>query len=377
MKKINKNTITIIIIAFLAIFIPVFNYFVDPYGLFSDKEVYKTWDNERDTIYQKIKTEKDERYDYVMIGDSGTAECFEEEDFEKITGKTLKKLKLNGMTIQEQYKLLQVYTDNHPENKNIILTLNFLAFIEKPMDKLPPVESTQTITSEELFKVLFSVDATLDSLCAFKLEQINFHTKNLFLKFRDTKIAQSIPFIRDYKLKVEKRIIYPNLRKPFKKTASIKKSHIIYLKKVVYYCNKKNLNVFFIVNPSHTYEVCNIYKSGIWNTYSNFKKEIAEITPFYDFWYINPYNVAPIDFNNKYWNDVLHPTRELGMIFLSEIFKNPEDSAALINKKNVQNVIKQQKNGIKTFIVEHQTEIDNYMKKETEDYTPKVQYSYW
>ena len=377
MQKSNKNIITVIIIAFFAILIPVFNYFVDPYGLFSDKEVYKTWDNERDTIYQKIKKEKDERYDYVMIGDSGTAECFEEEDFEKITGKTLKKLKLNGMTIQEQYKLLQVYTDNHPENKSVILTLNFLAFIEKPLDKLPPLESTQTITSEELFKVLFSLDATLDSLYSFKLECINFHTKNLFLKFRDSKIAQSIPFIRDYKLKIEKRVIYPNLRKPFKKTASVNRSHIIFLKKIVYYCKKKNLNVFFIVNPSHTYEVCNIYKSGIWNTYSNFKKEIAEITPFYDLWYINPYNVAPIDFNNNYWNDVLHPTRELGFVFLSEIFRNKEESASMINKKNVQNVIKQQKNGIKTFIAEHQTEIDNYMKKETEDYTPKILYSYW
>ena len=377
MQKTDKNIITIVIIAFLAILIPVFNYFVDPYGLFFDKVVYKTWDNERDTIYQKIKTEKDERYDYVMIGDSGTAECFAEEDFEKITGKTLKKIKLNGMTIQEQYKLLQVYTDNHPENKNVILTLNFLAFIEKPLDELPPLESSKTITAEELFKVHFSIDATLDSLYAFKLDFINVHTTNLFFKFRDTKIAQSIPFIRDYKLKVEKRRIYPNLRKPFEKNASVNKSHIIFLKKIVHYCNKKNLNVFFIVNPSHTYEVCNIYKSGIWNTYSKFKKEIAAITPFYDFWYINPYNVAPIDFNNKYWDDVLHPTRKYGIVFLSEIFKNQENSAAMINKKNVQKVIKQQTKEIKAFIAEYQTEIGNYMKKETEDYTPKVLYSYW
>lgn len=376
MKKLNSNILFVITAVVLLLAIPAFNYFVDPYGVFFDDRtaVKEFEERDRDIIYPQLKSTLEDKYDVVLIGDSNADGCFLESDYKDLTGKTLTKITLRGISPQEQFHLLRVYHTLHPEQKNYIITLNYMAFRQDPFDKLPKfVDTEDTFTWLEYVKLLYSSAALKDSIELLYLNTL-YSSKSLFLELKVAGKFDKIKFLDEMKMTYPDRVLFKKLRLPVRQDLKVNKKNYATLKKMLAYCKKHGLKPIFIINPVHTYTLCNFYESGIWSDYMSFKRNLSKITEYYDFNYVNKYNSSPISFSNPYWDDVMHPTTAYGKGMLTFIVSDDYDEKIIMTKDNSKAKILQQTSDIQDFIEENESLVDKIMKHKAGDLTPSVKY---
>ncbi len=315
-----------------------------------------------------------------MIGDSNTDICFDTNDFYNATQKTLIKYTLNGISAQEQYEVLKAYLTVHPDTKSkFIISINFSSYVDNDYNYLPKFYPDK-ITLQELFSLLFSITAAKASLETILWNMENKYLFSLVDKIRINKYLTNFLTCKKLKIKYEAREIFPNLRIKIY-TPELNPKSIYYLNKMTKLLKEKNIKCYFILNIVHTYTLANFYKSGKWNLYMDFKKQFSQLTPFYDFSFVNEYNQAPITFSNIYFQDSMHPTNTYGKMVLENIVeKDYMDNTSfgmLIDKNNIDNAINMQTKRIEKFIKNNPEIINKYMKNEIDDLTKKVQYKYY
>ena len=201
LNKQNSNKLFVITVVIFLIFVPLFNYFTDPYNVFGrNNTCFTIEDHDRDWIYPYLKNNADKEYDWVLIGDSNSDLCYSEDDFKDLTGKTLTKVTLLGITPKEQLELLKAYHRLHPEHKNYIIILNVLSFCTYPISRLPEFENPEKIQMREYFKILFTFQAFSDSLKVFYNSTLN-EIQVKFVEMRKNNKFESIPFLHNYYIK--------------------------------------------------------------------------------------------------------------------------------------------------------------------------------
>lgn len=115
------------------------------------------------------------------------------------------------------------------------------------------------------------------------------------------------------------------------------KNRIKNIKEINDFAKENDINIIFYFVPVYH----QVYKLGNINDYNNFKREIAEITPFYDFSGLNL-----ITQDNKMWINLMHSNDKTGELIKQRLF-SPKTEAPLIKdfgiyvtKDNIDNHIK-------------------------------------
>lgn len=332
-KKFNRNILItlIIVVAFLA----ALNFSIDPYNVFQTPlikgiSVLKP-DAKRQERLTKIAAFKlDKRkIDAVFVGTSKVDWALDKKYYKKITGLEAENMAMVGLSFDEFLDLTYACLKIHPEIKNVYFGLDFNTFNKNHKDNQTHIGINQdpNLTTQEVGAALFSLDTTISSFITI-IKNINGQqdkmytnvgTKHIFYnKEIDTYFRQSI-------------VKYFNYYETYK----LDEESFVKLKKLNDYCKSKNINLVLFINPSHITDIDEIYESGLWNTFLEWKKDLVQIKPAVDFQYPNKINNVEIKPDMKNFYDAAHATSLIANIMIDKLTGINVDYGQYINSKNI------------------------------------------
>jgi hypothetical protein len=97
------------------------------------------------------------------------------------------------------------------------------------------------------------------------------------------------------------------------------------LKEIVAICKKNQISLTVFISPLHASQMEAIKQAGLWAIFEQWKQEIAQITPVWDFASYNSITEEPIQKNMKYFHDSVHYSKETGDLILYRIFSKPSN----------------------------------------------------
>ncbi|MBQ2645548.1 hypothetical protein IJG14_08275, partial [bacterium] len=157
------------------------------------------------------------------------------------------------------------------------------------------------------------------------------------------------------------RSINPRVRYTDWYTRRVNEQNFYYLKQILNLLEQKNIKYILYTEPYHAYTLVDIYKQNVYKYMEEFKKELALITPFYDFEYIGKYSEAPISLENPYWHDPIHSTSVLGKEMLEKMIYNKGDFGVYVTENNINNHLEKQKKELIQYMNTHVKEIEKFL----------------
>lgn len=327
----KKYNIILISLCFLCILILItFNFIINPFNVFISNQHYfnrirpELKRQERLTKIISLKNAKN--IDTIFIGTSRTDFSLPDDYYNKITGKKSFNIAMQGLTFSEYKYIIDKALKYQPNIKNILIAVDFDFFYNlKESDTLLVSETNKNIFSNYV-SILLSSDATSASFMTM-IKSLNPNYKKGFMNngmkriFINDKIDHSFEqTINQYKGTGKNFETQPNL-KP--------------LEEYIKYLNKKNINVILYMHPVHStmYEI--IKENNAWDKVSILKKELANIQPFYDFYYSSEYSNETIEPKMKYFFETSHCTYLVGEKIIDKIFLNQGDYGIYVTPQNV------------------------------------------
>ncbi|MGM9993337.1 MAG: hypothetical protein ACI37R_01260 [Candidatus Avigastranaerophilus sp.] len=204
------------------------------------------------------------------------------------------------------------------------------------------------------FDDLYHFNQTTQSDILNKVESPRLQTDdfiNLFFSWNTTKY--SIETVMDsIKNKGQNSIyIYPYreiAKKTYDKTLSF--DFMSQIQDIYNYAKSNDIELIIYYSPIHISKKIHMFSKGIWNTNLEFKKELAQITPFYDYSLSDKYNTQPLDENSINFIDNVHPATNYNNMLVEDLLSADKKIGKLITKDNADRYNKEDTEYLKTFI---------------------------
>ncbi len=328
-KKYNKKII--IGVLMLTLFVGVFNYFIDPFDVFHNKNRFNSYrpfvdKNQRSSKILEFKLDKKE-INAIWIGSSRVGWNSNEEYDSKILNSNIKNLYINGCSFYEALTMAKNAVQIHPEIKTIYFGVDF-SMMNKNIEKMDSLKviTTEKITKEEVLPLVLSLDSFENSFRTFY--------KNLKKR---KKTNEEYGLEKQYNKRVYRAFknsisryyeeFYKNFKFDYKKIED--------LKEFINISKKQNIQVIFFVTAMHGAERILIENTGNLDSFYKFKEEIAKIQPYYDFAIIDKYTTEKVDPNMQCFNDAVHVYPFLRKKITNKLFGINDDFGYLVTKNNV------------------------------------------
>ena len=351
-NKIKKNILFVFLTIIIISLTCIFNYKMDPYNLFSEKEYFSLQDYPRDLIYTAIKKYKGPKLNTVLIGGSDSITMFNNHCY-----KDYFNLLCTGVINYDQYKdILDYYIKINPNTKNVIIIAGYSNLIN---NLYIPLQNLEKNTKLREFQTLyFSIKTTKDS---FKIL-----IQNIINLLNYKKESNDNIFIYDY---------LPNYFDSFDLTKEeidlLEKKNIERINNLIKFLNNKNINYTLIIPPYNISYLSLIYEKKFYQEkIDNFRRYIVNIvkenTKIYDFAFVNKYTTSDISENKDalYYNNS-HPSIIWGAK-IHKILYNKTDKYEnlyfLLNKTNVESIIRKEHLLLNEYIKNNSNKIE-YFKK--------------
>jgi len=318
-KNKNINKIKDIVFVFLFIFfialIFVFNYTVNPYCIFKFPEI-KGFNNikihkltsKRSVIFSDFKLNAKGK-EIAFVGN-----CLFEDlglGLDNVIFATIPMVKPS-----ETFKIIKVLHETAPSIKKIYLGVAFDELWndknDEITDELPEWESNN-INYKDIINLLFSWNTT-----KYSIETVKASMENR---------GEEQHFVHPYKEIGKKEY-----------NTGFSLSILDTIKEIIEYTKANNIDLIVYYSPVHVSKKIHIYEKGQWNNNLKFKKQLALITPFYDYSLFNGYNHFPLDENSKYFIDNLHMTKIYNNMILKDILSDNKKYGQLITSNNVNQI---------------------------------------
>ena len=115
-----------------------------------------------------------------------------------------------------------------------------------------------------------------------------------------------------------------------------------------------------------------VLSKGQWENYQGLKREIAAITDFYDYSMFNKYNSSPLDENNLYFVDNIHPATDYNNLIVNDLLSNDKKIGVLVTKENVNFLVSKDSTELQKFISNHKSLFDEIKNVSENDSTTKI-----
>ena len=120
------------------------------------------------------------------------------------------------------------------------------------------------------------------------------------------------------------------------------------LQTIVDICQANNIDLKIFISPTHATQYEAIAVSELWLTFEQWKREVVEITPVWDFGTYNSITTEPISDNMVNYIDNSHYSEHTGNLVLNKILSYnvetvPKDFGVFINSNNIESHLKQMK----------------------------------
>jgi len=289
----NKYTnikIMLLLYIFLIINTMIFNYLIDPYNIFQDKQNYLSTElRKMPETWIKFNNRK---FNSVIIGGSP----IESMQFEELNN-NLAVLAIYRLELEKMLPILTFFLSKHPEVKKVYIPIDIyqISYMHKNKHK-QKIETK--ITIKEIITLFLSFNTTKKSF------QKLYHTETIKGTLKQDK--------------TKTKYIKPDLYS--------KHAYENYLKLYTYLKSKKIEMVFFIT-PTHAdsqKKFYNIYKKEIFEM----KRKLTKITgKVIDFSLLNSQNTVKKNSSNynKYYLDDFHPRKEYAKLIYSILNKKSDE----------------------------------------------------
>ncbi|MCT7988531.1 hypothetical protein [Laspinema olomoucense] len=347
--------LVVALILMQAVSISLLNIAVDPYGVFNSP----TW-----LGLNQVKPEKDRQVrmfkaidvvriqpKMVFIGSSRT-EFGLDTAHPAVSGvQPAYNLGITGANIYEARRYFEHAISNNPSLKKAVIGLDFFMFGKQKENEVDFLENRlliSHITLQDKLNSLFSWRATRASLKTIKVNRSAGDRVGHFYPDgrRNTKAyiqdiyggLQGVNIMKD--LLIKNAFFQAKIQG---ETYEI--SHLEEVKNLVNLCDKHQIECHFFISPSHVTQWESIRLSGAWELFEEWKRNLAKITPVWDFSGYNSITTEPPSSTMKNYIDSSHYRKEIGDLVLNRIFQYnqeivPEDFGVLLTPETVENHLK-------------------------------------
>ncbi|MCT7993934.1 hypothetical protein [Laspinema olomoucense] len=335
--------------------ISLFNVGVDPYGIFNSP----TW-----LGLNQVKPEKDKQVrmfkaieviriqpNMVFIGSSRT-EFGLDTAHPAVSGvQPGYNLGITGANIYEARRYFEHAIANNPLLKKAVIGVDFFMFGKHKKNQLDFSENRlliSHITLPDKLNSIFSWGVTRGSLKTLKVNQSSGDRVGHF--YPDGRRNPNY-YIQDiYGGRQGVDIMADLLRKndffqSKRRGEPYEISHLEEVKTIVKLCAEHQIECHFFISPAHATQWESIRLSGAWEIFEEWKRNLAEITPIWDFSGYNSITTEPLSRTMTNYMDSSHYYKEIGDLVLNRIFQYnqeivPEDFGVLLTPETVENHLK-------------------------------------
>lgn len=127
----------------------------------------------------------------------------------------------------------------------------------------------------------------------------------------------------------------------FYKSYSLSQKQLDSLKTVINLCQQHNIKYYIFISPTHVTQYEAIDRAGLWSTFEQWKREVANITPIWDFSGYNSVTTEAISESMTNYIDNSHYSKYTGKLVLNKMFNYeadviPQDFGILLNLNNLE-----------------------------------------
>lgn len=322
----------IISIIFIMTFVCIFNYILDPYGVFKNDFSRQVLEANKNYIKTKYILNNPNKYDSFLFGSSKVG---------AIENELIPNGKYYNMTYSEGLPKdwlnnIKTFLNNDIKIKNIFIALDDFSFTCDPNDHLIqpmriPYENLNKfkLFSTYLFRNPFDLynTKTIKGLLTDTYDGSNFDlysTGRGFTTFTEEK--EKLESLTEKELNSS---IYdsPTIFFDYNRVNET----LSEIEEIIDICNKNNINLNIIFNPIHKTTYLSINKEIL----NEAKDKLSELTSFWDFTDLNE-----VSENNYYWAETTHYRLIVGRMILEKVFSidlgvnTPDDFGSFINRKD-------------------------------------------
>lgn len=330
------NQILFISILAVIIFIIVFCYVINPFGVFSEKAYFfnKSFPELRkqERLTKVLQFKKLQNINTIFLGSSRVDFSISDKYYNNLTHQTSFNFAMQGSRFAEHKYLIEKAIREQPNLHTVIIGIDYDFYYLQGENDLSILKSYEKDDLNNYSSLLLSSTALGSSFTTlFKSlnpsYQKGFDITGVKRIFVNNKIDESF-----YKTINQ----YKTVGDDFKNT----KPELSNLADLVQELRNKNIKVILYMQPAHSsmYEI--IKQNGALDSLYLFKKELAKIQPFYDFYYPSVYSSEKIQPNMKYFFETSHCTFLVGEKILDKICLGVGEYGVLVNSQNIDEVHK-------------------------------------
>ena len=349
-RKFNLLLLTTALFPVLSI--GAFNVLIDPYGvIYSPAFPGLNWlKPEQDKHNKLFKTIDIIRFKptTILIGSSRAVMGLDPNHPGLADRQNAYNLGIPGMHMRELSQYLRHALDNQPKIKQVVIGLDFFMFngnVSK--NKAQPDETLgkTSIPIQSLINVIFSWETLESSQITVASNQkglnlIPYYSKGM--RNNEPKINPHlneplVPIKARFKIDISNYLNNTAFYKNYRLDSSLLQEY----KELVELCNQKNIELKIFISPESAAQLEAIRAAGLWSGFEQWKREVSQITPVWDFSSYNSITTEPITNEMKYFVDGTHYRKEVGDLILNRILNyNPKivknDFGILITPKNIE-----------------------------------------
>ena len=339
-------------IAFLAFTLPsllslgLFNIAIDPYGVFNSPQILGL-NSLKSKQFSKVRLFKAVNITQIkpktlLLGSSRTDLGLDPEHPALSSQQPAYNLGLVGPNIYEVKRYLEHTLKNQPELETVVLGIDLFMFNEYKQNAIDFTESRlekENITSSDLLNITLSTNAIQASVETIRSSKASdayylYHPNGLRYVYQNKPDRSARA---RFKGSINGLFNNDEYYHNYKLSAKFLQD----FKDIVAICKERNIELKVFISPSHASQWESLYQSGLWQVFEQWKRELVQITPIWDFSGYNTVTTEPIAQEMKNYWDSSHYRQEVGDLVLDRLFDTPEnkvpdDFGTLVTPQNIE-----------------------------------------
>lgn len=270
-------------------------------------------------------------------------------------------LGFSGANMQEVLQYFNHAISNQKDLKIAVIGLDFIMFDEEfyvPDYSAQNILEKKRINYQEFIKVIFSLDALKSSYKTIK--------QNIYLNYPDHRVFRGMAKIDlrrptpgsydNFTQWIRAGIkLYPNFKLSSDKLADFRR--------LVEICRQNGIELKIFISPIHATQIEAIRVSGKWSIFEQWKRNLVNIAPVWDFSGYNSVTTEAVSTKMKNYIDSSHYREEIGNLILARLFadtnKNyPQDFGSLVTPENIESHLNDIRNAQQIWIEKHPEEVN-------------------
>lgn len=337
MKNYHRYTLVFLLVASVnLVLIALFNTFVDPYGVMNSPtrvgfNKVKPEKNEHVRLFKAVEISR-LKTKMIVLGSSRSEFGIDPKHPAFNDYQPAYNLAITGANMYETMRYFQHAIATQPNLKEIVLGIDFFMF-NGYRDKKPGFREsrlgTTKLTLQDAFEAMLSLNALTSSLDTINSNKRDPNAVGYFYPDGRRDAKYYIQYIYQNKPRevVFKTTLQDFLTKPdFYKTYQLSSSRLNDLKTIIATCEQRGINLKIFISPSHATEWEAIRVAGLWLVFEQWKWEVANMAPIWDFSGYNSITTEPISNKMKNYIDNSHYRKEVGDLVLNRMFHYQEES---------------------------------------------------